>query len=142
MKVPLRYQMTEYDCGPTSLLNAMSQREFAPEDAATQLILKAGNVQAEGDAEKLQVTARAFACEERLTYVRTKGGDGKWHDVPVHWKKYLPRSRTSEVIVAHAPEEETQPSAAEKYRKLVANFHGRFGTLRFRRSLLAFLREQ
>ena len=24
MKNPLRYQMTEYDCGPTSMLNAMS----------------------------------------------------------------------------------------------------------------------
>ena len=24
MKNPLRYQMTEYDCGPTSLLNALS----------------------------------------------------------------------------------------------------------------------
>ncbi len=30
MKNPLRYQMTEYDCGPTSMLNAVSylfQRE-------------------------------------------------------------------------------------------------------------------
>lgn len=125
-----------------SLVNAMVRREFAPEDAATELILKTGSGKAEGEAEKLHVTAHAFACEERLTYVRTRGGDGKWHDVPVHWKKYLPRSRTSEVIVAHAPEEETEPSAAEKYRKLVENFHGRVGTLRFRRSLLAFLREQ
>ena len=24
MKIPLRYQMSEYDCGPTALLNAMS----------------------------------------------------------------------------------------------------------------------
>ena len=24
MKTPLRYQVTEYDCGPTSLLNAVS----------------------------------------------------------------------------------------------------------------------
>lgn len=125
-----------------SLVNAMDQAEFAPEDAATQLILKIGSGKAGGDAENWQVTAHAFACEERLTYVRTMGGDGKWHDVPVHWKKYLPRSRTSEVIVAHAPEEETELPAAEKYRKLVENLHGRVGTIRFRRSLLAFLREQ
>jgi len=125
-----------------SLINAMDREEFAPEDAATQLILKLGSGKAEGDAENWQVTAHAFACEERLTYVRTRGGDGKWHDVPVHWKKYLPRSRTSEVIVAHAPEDETELSTAEKYRKLVENFHGRVGTLRFRRSLMAFLRER
>ena len=33
MKNPLRYQMTEYDCGPTSLLNAVSflfEREQIP----------------------------------------------------------------------------------------------------------------
>ena len=30
MKIPLRYQVSEYDCGPTSLLNALNylfQRE-------------------------------------------------------------------------------------------------------------------
>ena len=36
MKVPLRYQMTEYDCGPTSLLNAVSylfeREEIPPEE--------------------------------------------------------------------------------------------------------------
>ena len=125
-----------------SLVNAMDQKEFAPEEAATQLILKTESGAMEGTAEKVRVTARAFACEERLTYVSKRGGDGKWHEVPVHWKKYLPRTKTSEVIIARAPEEETQPSAAEKYRALVENFHGRVGTLRFRRSLLAFLREQ
>ena len=125
-----------------SLVNAMDQDEFAPDDAATRLILKTGKGKAEGGVEKLQVTAHAFACEERLTYVPTRGGDGEWHDVPVHWKKYLPRTKTSEVIVAHAPEEETDLSAAEKYRKLVEKFHGRLRSARFRRSLLAFLREQ
>ena len=125
-----------------SLVNAMTQAEFAPEDAATQLILKTEGEKAGGTAEMVRVTAHAFACEERLTYISKRGGDGEWHDVPVYWKEYLPRTRESKVIVAHAQEEETQPSAAEKYRALVENFHGRFSTIRFRRSLLAFLREQ
>ena len=33
MKIPLRYQMSEYDCGPTSMLNAISylfEREEIP----------------------------------------------------------------------------------------------------------------
>ena len=33
MKVPLRYQVTNYDCGPTSLLNGLSilfEREEIP----------------------------------------------------------------------------------------------------------------
>ena len=125
-----------------SLVNAMDQGEFAPEDAATRLILKTESGAMAGTAEKVRVTAHAFACEERLSYISKLGGDGKWHDVPVHWKEYLPRTRKSEVVVMHAPEEETQSSAAEKYRALVENFHGRAGTIRFRRSLMAFLREQ
>ena len=33
MKIPLRYQISEYDCGPTSMLNAVSylfEREEIP----------------------------------------------------------------------------------------------------------------
>ena len=125
-----------------SLVNAMEQTPFAPEDAATQLILKTESEKVGNTAEAVHVTAHAFACEERLTCISKLGGDGKWHDVPVHWKEYLPLSKRSEVVVIPAPEEETEPSAAEKYRQLVENCLGRVGTIRFRRSLLAFLREQ
>lgn len=37
MKVPLRYQMSEYDCGPTSLLNAVSYL-FEEEEISPDLI--------------------------------------------------------------------------------------------------------
>ena len=125
-----------------SLVNAMDQAAFAPEDAATRLILKTESEKVGDTAETVHVTAHAFACEERLTWISKLGGDGKWHDVPVHWKEYLPLSKRSEVVVMPAPEEETDPSAAEKYRQLVENCLGRVGTIRFRRSLLAFLRAQ
>ena len=42
MKVPLRYQMTEYDCGPTSLLNAVSYlfpREEIPPEIVRSVML-------------------------------------------------------------------------------------------------------
>lgn len=42
MKIPLRYQMTEYDCGPTSMLNAMSylfQREDIPPEVVRNIML-------------------------------------------------------------------------------------------------------
>ena len=42
MKIPLRYQMTEYDCGPTSLLNAMSflfDREQLPPDLVRSIMV-------------------------------------------------------------------------------------------------------
>lgn len=42
MKNPLRYQMTEYDCGPTSMLNAVSylfQREEIPPEIIRSIML-------------------------------------------------------------------------------------------------------
>ncbi|MBR0281746.1 MAG: peptidase C39 [Oscillibacter sp.] len=42
MKIPLRYQMTEYDCGPTSLLNALSflfEREEIPPEVVRNIML-------------------------------------------------------------------------------------------------------
>jgi hypothetical protein len=42
MKNPLRYQMTEYDCGPTSMLNAISllfQREDIPPEIVRNIML-------------------------------------------------------------------------------------------------------
>ncbi|MDR2670558.1 MAG: peptidase C39 [Oscillospiraceae bacterium] len=42
MKVPLRYQITEYDCGPTSLLNAVSylfDREQIPPDVPKYIMM-------------------------------------------------------------------------------------------------------
>lgn len=42
MNNPLRYQMTEYDCGPTSMLNAVSdlfQREEIPLEIVRSIML-------------------------------------------------------------------------------------------------------
>ncbi len=42
MKTPLRYQVTEYDCGPTSLLNAVSflfRREDIPPELVRNIML-------------------------------------------------------------------------------------------------------
>ena len=42
MKIPLRYQMTEYDCGPTSLLNGLNylfEREEIPPEIVRNIML-------------------------------------------------------------------------------------------------------
>ena len=42
MKNPLRYQISEYDCGPTSLLNAISflfEREEIPPEVIRNIML-------------------------------------------------------------------------------------------------------
>jgi len=42
MKIPLRYQMTEYYCGPTSMLNAISylfERNEIPPDVPKYIMM-------------------------------------------------------------------------------------------------------
>ena len=42
MKVPLSYQTTEYDCGPTTMINAISflfERHEIPPDVIKQIML-------------------------------------------------------------------------------------------------------
>ena len=42
MKIPLRYQTTEFDCGPTSLLNGISylfEREEIPPEIIRNVML-------------------------------------------------------------------------------------------------------
>ena len=42
MKNPLRYQLSEYDCGPTSMLNALAflfEREDIPPEAVRNIML-------------------------------------------------------------------------------------------------------
>ena len=42
MKNPLRYQLSEYDCGPTSILNALAflfEREVIPPEAVRNIML-------------------------------------------------------------------------------------------------------
>ncbi|MDR0904811.1 MAG: peptidase C39, partial [Oscillospiraceae bacterium] len=42
MKTPLQYQITEYDCGPTSLLNALRflfEREDIPPDVPKYIMM-------------------------------------------------------------------------------------------------------
>ena len=48
MKIPLRYQMSEYDCGPISMLNAISylfeREEIPPEVIRNSPLRNRGSV--------------------------------------------------------------------------------------------------
>ena len=56
MKNPLRYQITEYDCGPTSLLNGLSylfqREEIAPEAVRSVMLFCLDSFGADGDPGK------------------------------------------------------------------------------------------
>lgn len=81
------------------LANALPGNSFLPPRATTSQILKATVHQKVGDADVVSVTSRAFEGVQRLTYVSVHGGDGNYHNVPVHWIEYLPLEKTSNIMV-------------------------------------------
>ena len=89
-------------CEHESLANMIGDARFRPGNAATRSILKTAVGSRSGADAVLTVTAHAFRGEERVEYVSKYGGDGKYHDVPVHWTEYLPVSRRSQLAICAA----------------------------------------
>jgi len=89
-------------CEYESLANDIGDRYFGPGAAVTRSILKTNVAANAGGDAVLTVTAHAFYGEARVEYVPKYGGDGKWHNVPVHWTEYLPISRRSRMTVCQA----------------------------------------
>lgn len=84
----------EHEC----LANRFDKAQFADEKTKTDIILKTSFVNKKDDLDVIQVTAHSFDEIPELTLVPVLGGDGRWHDVPVHWYSY--DALTKENIIA------------------------------------------
>lgn len=79
------------------IVNNMDRDEFAPPNSVTRNILKTTFVQNDADTENINVIAYGFTSIDRTEYVQVHGGDGRWHDVPVHWTEYIPVSKATNI---------------------------------------------
>lgn len=70
-----------------------------PATRSAGVILKSFFQRKEADVDICNVTAYSFEGIERIEYVPTLGGDGKMHNVPVHWIEYLPIEKTTPFAV-------------------------------------------
>ena len=102
---------------------------FRHPSCITQSILKTRVLRREEGESLVAVTAYGYKGEDRVDYESVYGGDGRWHDVPVHWTEYLPVERTSNLCLA----EGSAPS--EQFRSRVAASR----ESAYRRSILSFL---
>jgi len=127
-----------------SLVNAIGDERFRPANAATRSILKTVVASRTGGDAVLAVTAHAFRGEERVEYVSKYGGDGKWHQVPVHWTEYLPVSRESRLPVCVAGTgdhlEFAEALNTPEWKARLAALGAGGGRPWFRRGVAAFLR--
>ena len=112
-----------------SVANYHGEGKFAHPSCITRSILKTQVIERAGGESTIAVTAHGYRGEERVDYKEVYGGDGKWHEVPVTWKEYLPVQRTSNMGIS----ERGTPSDIFKQR--VAASHASA----FRRSILSYL---
>ena len=59
-------------------------------NCATPCILKTRQTHHEDGSSTLHVTAYGYRAKPRLIHISVSGGDGREHDVPVHWEEYIP----------------------------------------------------
>lgn len=75
------------------LVNDMEDSNFIHPATKTTAILKATPLKSEGKTDLFRVTAHSYDAVKRVEYVRVKGGDGNYHNVPVEWDEYVPLVR-------------------------------------------------
>ncbi|MBP5585429.1 MAG: hypothetical protein J6Y92_03635 [Lentisphaeria bacterium] len=104
-----------------SLANSFDPEMFRHPQSVTKNILKTtSEPQPDGDT-LVSVTAHGFRGVEHTDYISKHGGDGHWHDVPVHWIEYIPVQKTSPFFVRETPEAsrrefDQQKSGSEEWR--------------------------
>ena len=134
---PENYSYYEHEV----MANSFNSQTFAHEDTTTDVILKTTHLRKDGKADKLLVHASSYRGEPRITYVPKLGGDGRWHDVPVHWIEYIPVEKDTMMEVA-----DTNASRFDFNNKIRNNGFNEFisryalnGSYSFKRGLLAIL---
>ncbi len=73
-----------------ALANTMDPALFIPKDADSSLplVLKSTSVRKNGKLDQVKIHSYSYKTEKMVDYISVHGGDGRWHDVPVHWIKY------------------------------------------------------
>ena len=111
-----------------SIANYHGDEAFRHPRCITRNILKTNVVRrAEGECT-VAVTAYGYEGVDRVDYEEVHGGDGEWHDVPVHWTEYLPVQRTSNMCLNEGGEASEQfrgraaASAASAWRRSILSF--------------------
>lgn len=82
-----------------TLANAMDESCFVHPHTRTPAILKAVPVRHRGETDIVKIKAHSYDAVSRVTYVSVYGGDGRFHNVPVYWDKYIPLSKESFIEV-------------------------------------------
>lgn len=82
-----------------AIANYHGEAQFKHPECVTRNILKTtAKVESDG-SQTVCVTASGYGSVGRVEYVAVRGGDGRTHNVPVHWDEYYDVQRTSNMVV-------------------------------------------
>lgn len=76
-----------------SLVNAIDLENFSHPLTKTKTILKTSHILSKGKTDLVRVIAYSYDMVKRTEYVEVRGGDGKYHRVPVPWYEYIPLTK-------------------------------------------------
>ena len=90
--------------------NNLDLNKISPSDSVTNNIIKTTLADSQDNVDRINIHVWGYKTIERTDYVSKYGGDGRWHDVPVHWTEYImvDKNSTIEVKVANGKSFEKQ----------------------------------
>lgn len=88
---PSNYSSYEHE----AFANMFDDKMFKDERSITEAIIKTRFIKKDGLTDQVEVTAFSYRGENRTDFIPVMGGDGRLHNVPVHWIEYFPLNKTT-----------------------------------------------
>ena len=113
-------------CEHETMVNLLPRKLLVTKDCKTQAILKTKLLSSTEQGDLIRVRAFGFAIQGHTkTVVFHNCGDGYTHSVDVDWDEYLPRTKSTTVLVGRVPEAD----AALPQQPGTVFYHGLFAKI-------------
>jgi hypothetical protein len=111
-----------------AMVNFLGEKNFKHPKSATRNLLTTEKEEVTGSTAKIRVSALGYEAVPRVDHVPTLGGDGKIHQVPVHWTEYIAVKKETSAVVGVIPEatssEENTDRESQPYLTQLAESSG------------------
>ena len=112
-----------------------------PNTYSQGVILKSKFDYSSEDSDVCTINAYSFSGTDRIAYVPTLGGDGRTHNVPVHWIEYNPIMRETPFVVRDTEDDKSKYKEdynSGKFNNTINKF-GNSSAILFKKRLMSFI---
>ncbi len=123
-----------------SAANMFNPSVFANIETDTNVILKTNFLRKDNGSDIVSVKAESFRRDRKISYIPKLGGDGRMHNVPVEWYKYIPLEEEKDMVfttVNGSRKEFLNNSNDSRFKSFMNNFSD--GIYTYRRGFIASL---